>query len=234
MIQPTRAEIFRQTQIKDLDCRLTSIPDLSTYGLTVVNNTPEDGLKALVKVIGFHRNTHYGEEFEVSSKDDANNLAYSTRDLGLRQDLTFYLNKPGVSAVLWMKINLKEPKTCWLQIQFLQCVRQEDDQSGENQFCDGFMVEKLFKEKYPEQWKILTDVRIGWHDEGVDCYGEFCKDHQAPVFEWVMSHLYCTVRTIYFARFNFFSAPVGCIKKLRPLYYIKPTISLLLSHSSGL
>ena len=74
--------------------------DLSKNGLTIVKGVPPDGLPELVNSVGgFHKPTHYGVDFQVTQRfENLNNLAYSSKSLGLHLDLPFYKYKPGVSC----------------------------------------------------------------------------------------------------------------------------------------
>ena len=68
-------------------------------------------------------------------------------------------------------------------MQFLQCIDQYEFSGGENQFTDGFMIEKVMKEKYPDEWKILCETDVVFKDENEDAFGDFNKVRIAPTFE---------------------------------------------------
>ena len=70
-----------------------------------------------------------------------------------------------------------------MQLQFLQCIDQYEFSGGENQFTDGFMVEKVMKERHYEEWKILSETLVVFIDENVDAFGDFNKVRIAPTFE---------------------------------------------------
>ena len=69
------------------------------------------------------------------------------------------------------------------QLQFLQCIEQYEFSGGENQFTDGFMIEKVMKERFNEDWKVLSETPVVFMDENVDAFGEFNKVRIAPTFE---------------------------------------------------
>ena len=70
------------------------------------------------------------------------------------------------------------------QTQFLHCIDQFDGDGGENEFVDGFYVEKIIRQNYPEEHKILTQTKVDFVDIGSeDIAGEFYKMFQAPVFQ---------------------------------------------------
>ena len=71
----------------------------------------------------------------------------------------------------------------YFQLQFLQCIDQYEFSGGENQFTDGFMIEKIMKKNYPEEWKILCGTNVVFKDENIDAFGDFNKVRIAPTFE---------------------------------------------------
>jgi hypothetical protein len=56
-----------------------------------------EGLPQLVKRIYRPEITHYGPHFEIHTKFDANNIAYTGAAIGLHIDLPFYEKTPSVS-----------------------------------------------------------------------------------------------------------------------------------------
>lgn len=69
------------------------------------------------------------------------------------------------------------------QLQFLQCIDQYEFSGGDNQFTDGFMIEKVMKKNHPDEWKILCGTNVVFKDENVDAFGDFNKVRIAPTFE---------------------------------------------------
>ena len=69
---------------------------LESVGLTIIQDMPPYSLAQLFKRVGFAKTTHYGSDFRVESKEDPNNLAYTSSTLGLHLDLPFYEYNPGV------------------------------------------------------------------------------------------------------------------------------------------
>ena len=132
------------------------ITDLWTQGLCKVTNVPKaygqlQRFGARVSPVGLRR-TNYGETFHVSSKVDANNLAYTTRGLDLHTDLCYYKHKP--------------------DIQMLHCIEQADI-GGENTFVDAFQVALDFQRDHPEAFERLTTHAFTYNDEGADAFGPF-------------------------------------------------------------
>ena len=142
------------------------IAALQEDGISLVKKMPptEDTLNFLCYRIGFPKTTHYGTHFVVKSKQDANNVAYTTNTLDMHTDLPYYLYKPGV--------------------QFLHCIEQYKVIGGENEFTDGFHIAKIIQDNNPEDFKTLSTVNVDFWDEGVEeePIGEFHKVTSLPTF----------------------------------------------------
>ena len=69
------------------------------------------------------------------------------------------------------------------QTQFLHCLAQEGVIGGENEFADGFYVERLMRDNYPNEWRILHSTKVEWNDIGQDMFGSFCKVKFNPIFQ---------------------------------------------------
>ena len=67
------------------------------------------------------------------------------------------------------------------QTQFLHCMKA-DTVGGENDFADGFKVEKIMKELHYEEWKILSTTLVEFGDIGTDEFGIFYKAKYCPHF----------------------------------------------------
>lgn len=141
------------------------LKDLQDFGLTLVDEMPNnpESLRSLMDRVGCTRSTHYGDTFHVVVKSNANNLAYLPVTLGLHIDLPYYGYNPGT--------------------QFLHCLAQNGVLGGENEFSDGFYVERLMKENYPNEWRILHTTKVEWNDIGEDMFGPFCKVKYNPIFQ---------------------------------------------------
>ena len=73
--------------------------------------------------------------------------------------------------------------SCFYQTQFLHCLAQEGVIGGENEFADGFYVERLMRDNYPNEWRILHSTKVEWNDIGQDMFGSFCKVKFNPIFQ---------------------------------------------------
>ena len=71
-----------------------------------------------------------------------------------------------------------------LQVQILMCISQVPTKGGESEFADGFHVAEQMRQRYPEEFKLLTEMPVRFFDIGADYY-EYHKLHTAPTIEWV-------------------------------------------------
>lgn len=118
---------------------LAWLKETKRYGLSLVTglaDDPEAGM-AVAKRIGFLRQTNFGVTFDVISKPDPNNLAYTSHRLPLHTDLTNQEVPPG--------------------FQFLHCMINEAEGGG-SLFCDGFAVAEDIRAEDPEAFALLRDT----------------------------------------------------------------------------
>lgn len=127
------------------------VKDLHRFGLAVVSNTPKlsdaehdrDPLVAkIAERIGYIKSTFYGTTFDVKSKPDATNIAYTSKFLPLHQDLCYYESPPG--------------------LQLLHCIKNRAT-GGENVFADGFAAARHVQESDPQAYQALLTVPINFH-----------------------------------------------------------------------
>lgn len=99
--------------------------------------------------IGFLRETNFGVTFEVISKANPNNLAYTAEALPPHTDLTNQELPPG--------------------FQFLHCIANEAVGGG-SMFCDGFAVAQDLRRLDAEAFALLaeTEIPMRFHDADVD------------------------------------------------------------------
>lgn len=132
-------------------------------GICILQNTPKDALECLSEAIfDFPMKTHYGEYFEVKTKPLPSNLAYTSAELGLHNDLPFLRVIP--------------------HIQVLHCLLQTDDlEGGANTFSDVSFVVKRMRNEYPEALKLLSEEKASYVDVGKDMYSEFYMRWNRPI-----------------------------------------------------
>ncbi|CBQ69523.1 related to COX10-farnesyl transferase [Sporisorium reilianum SRZ2] len=99
-------------------------------------------LRDLANTMGELRNTFYGLLWDVQSKADARNIAYTNLDLGLHMDLLYFQNPP--------------------RFQFLHMLRNKV-RGGASIFVDSFKVAERMWDEDRELWDALTKVPVGFH-----------------------------------------------------------------------
>ncbi|MCR9120751.1 MAG: TauD/TfdA family dioxygenase [Phyllobacteriaceae bacterium] len=127
------------------------LADTAAFGLSIVEGL-DDRVSAGTDIagrIGFLRRTNFGTTFEVVSKPDPNNLAYTSVALPLHTDLPNQEVPPGY--------------------QFLHCLANEA-QGGGSVFADGFAIAADLRAGDPEAFRLLSEIAIPFrfHDEGTD------------------------------------------------------------------
>ena len=111
------------------------------YGFVIVKNIPtnDNFIVKFANSIGSVRRTNFGEYFNVKSKTDPNDLAYTS--LGL----TPHTDNP-----------YRNPVPC---IQLLHCIESEVS-GGLSTLVDGYTVTEELKIKNPKFYKILSEVKV--------------------------------------------------------------------------
>lgn len=125
--------------------------DTAALGLSLVTgleNRVEAGTE-VARRIGFLRETNFGVTFEVISKADPNNLAYTPVELPLHTDLPNQEVPPG--------------------FQFLHCLANEA-KGGGSVFADGYALAADLRAADPEAFRLLSEVAIPFrfHDREAD------------------------------------------------------------------
>ncbi len=112
-------------------------------GIALVSGMPDSdqGLSQLCELVGTVRASFSGYAFDVRSKADPVNLAYTTAALELHTDLPPEELAPG--------------------IQFLHC-RVNDARGGDSLFVDATAVANDLKRSYPQAFKILTQQQASF------------------------------------------------------------------------
>lgn len=110
-------------------------------GLVLLDNGPlvEEEVSRLAGRIGPMRATNFGARFDVRSKPNPNNAAYTAIGLALHTDLP----------------NWRQPP----DIQLLYCLQNEAE-GGESIFADGFAVADILRRESPENFRILSETPI--------------------------------------------------------------------------
>lgn len=110
-------------------------------GVVLIQYMPNsnEGLKTLCELFGTVRPSFSGYTFDVQSKANPENLAYTSKALELHTDLPAEELAPG--------------------IQFLHC-RVNDAEGGNSLFVDATTVANALKQSYPQYFKILTGYEV--------------------------------------------------------------------------
>lgn len=124
---------------------------LKRHGLMIVSGLP-DGAESGIRLadrIGFLRPTNFGLTFDVKSKPNPNNLAYTAGPLPLHTDLPNQELPPG--------------------IQFLHCVAN-DASGGDSIYVDGLSLLNDLRDAHRDAFDVLlrTPVPFRFHDGTAD------------------------------------------------------------------
>ena len=111
------------------------------YGFVIIKNVPtEDNfIVKFANSIGSVRRTNFGEHFNVKSKSNPNDLAYTTLHLSPHTDNPY-----------------RNPVPC---IQLLHCIENEVS-GGFSTLVDGYTVTENLKKNEPEVYKILSEIKV--------------------------------------------------------------------------
>ncbi|MEM9755549.1 MAG: TauD/TfdA family dioxygenase, partial [Pseudomonadota bacterium] len=123
----------------------------ATKGITIIEGVgrePGAGL-AMAQRVGFLRETNFGVSFEVKSKPNPINLAYTALALPLHTDLPNQELPPG--------------------FQFLHCIANEASGGG-SVFADGYALAEALRDADPAAFDLLARIPIPFrfHDRSTD------------------------------------------------------------------
>ncbi|KAJ5521145.1 Taurine catabolism dioxygenase TauD/TfdA [Penicillium fimorum] len=138
----------------------TAMHQLQRLGLIFVKDIPDSRsmVEAIATRMGPLRNTFYGSTFDVRTVPQARNVAYTNQFLGFHMDLMYMNEPPGY--------------------QLLHCL-ENSCSGGESMFADTFATAKLMSEKYPQDYKVLREQRLGYEYR----HEEHIYYNERPVFE---------------------------------------------------
>ena len=149
------------------------------YGFVIFKNVPikNNFIVNFANSIGSIRRTNFGEFFNVLSKPNPNDLAYTSLPLAPHTDNPY-----------------RNPVPC---IQMLHCIENEVN-GGYSTLVDGFTVTEILKESFPKYYEILTKtkVRFQFIDKDIvledwaemiqlDDHGEFKQVRFSPRLDFV-------------------------------------------------
>ena len=111
------------------------------FGFVIFKNVPTKNnfIVNFANSIGSIRRTNFGEFFNVKSKPNPNDLAYTSLSLAPHTDNPY-----------------RNPVPC---IQILHCIENQVN-GGLSTLVDGYTVTEELKKDNPEYYKILTEVKV--------------------------------------------------------------------------
>jgi len=131
---------------------------LDRYGFAVLRNGPVDAgeVVRVAERVGWPRETNFGRHFDVVSKPDPNNAAYTALALEPHSDLTNWERPP--------------------DFQLLYCLAN-DARGGDSILTDGYAAAEALRTEAPAAFRLLNTVAIDarFQDESTDIA------HRAPV-----------------------------------------------------
>ena len=118
-----------------------SLLDFYKYGFVIFENVPtqDNFIVNFANSIGSIRRTNFGEFFNVKSKPNPNDLAYTSLPLAPHTDNPY-----------------RKPVPC---IQLLHCIENEVG-GGLSTLVDGLAVTEEFKKEHPSFFQILTEIKV--------------------------------------------------------------------------
>ena len=118
-----------------------SLLDFYKYGFVIFENVPtkDNFIVNFANSIGSIRRTNFGEFFNVKSKPNPNDLAYTSLPLAPHTDNPY-----------------RKPVPC---IQLLHCIENEVD-GGLSTLGDGLAVTEELKKEHPSFFQILTEIKV--------------------------------------------------------------------------
>ena len=127
------------------------LKEVKKSGISYVRNVPctDEGVTDVANRISFLRQTNFGTVFDVQSKPNPINNAYTSEALPLHIDLINQETPPGY--------------------QFLHCL-VNDSQGGESTYADGFKIIEELRETDPDAFRLLTTITVPmrFHDFETD------------------------------------------------------------------
>ncbi|MGB1238135.1 MAG: TauD/TfdA family dioxygenase [Pseudomonadales bacterium] len=118
-----------------------SVAQFLRYGYIILRDTPtaDDSILNIASRYGYVRDTNFGRYFEVFSKPEANDLAYTPHAIGPHTDNPYRDPVPG--------------------IQLLHCLKNETS-GGYSTLVDSLSVAAELKRIDPEGYQLLTKIAV--------------------------------------------------------------------------
>jgi alpha-ketoglutarate-dependent taurine dioxygenase len=138
-----------------------ALASLVRDGLLFITGVPPESTSVgtIAERIGPLKNTFYGSTWDVRSKADAKNVAYTSKYLGFHMDLLY----------------LKQPPA----YQLLHCIHNSCA-GGESRFVDTFKAASIIAKENPTHALRLTNQRLAY---------EYLNDNQQYYHAWNIFHM---------------------------------------------
>lgn len=144
-------EIDYETVMKDDGGLLAWLDLIVNYGFVILRNTPtvSGEVTRVASRISYLRETNFGRDFDVISKPNPNNVAYTALKLQSHSDLPNWELPPGT--------------------QFLHCL-EFDAEGGESTLVDGFAAARQLEKEDSDALELLSRLHIPFrfHDQEWD------------------------------------------------------------------
>ena len=131
---------FRNNLFEDKEM-LKALINFYQYGFVIFKKVPikNNFIVNFANSIGSIRRTNFGEFFNVKSKPNPNDLAYTSLPLAPHTDNPY-----------------RNPVPC---IQILHCIENEVS-GGYSTLVDGYTVTEKLKKDHPDYFNILTEIKV--------------------------------------------------------------------------
>ena len=151
---------YNWSHLNDTNVMKTALEDYFRYGFCIFQNTPteRDSLKQISRRFGYLRETNFGELFNVETKPNPSDLAYTDVALASHTDNPYRNPIPG--------------------IQYLHCLKNEVS-GGLSTLVDGMAIAEALREENAQQADILEQINVRFRYEGPSAILE----HHGPIIE---------------------------------------------------
>ncbi len=145
-----KLQIFDNKKIhQDKNNLIEMLRSFYEYGYVIIENTKAEESEVInfAEKIGPVRTTNWGKLFNVVSKPNPNDLAYTALELKSHSDNPYRKPVPG--------------------IQLLHCIANEST-GGDSSLVDGFSVAEYLKANHEDFYEILTQTNVNFKFTDVD------------------------------------------------------------------
>ncbi|XP_063855501.1 gamma-butyrobetaine dioxygenase-like [Scylla paramamosain] len=155
----------QQLVLHDDHALLTFLESMEVMGVAVVSDVPceKDQIYSFAKRIGRLKSTPYGETFNMQTRMNPNNLAFTDDCLDMHTDLPCLAAKP--------------------EIQMLHVIKEFPGEGGETMLSDGFTAASKLKKNHPEYFDMLAKTLVDFVDVGIEDGVKFHICWRAPVID---------------------------------------------------